>query len=101
MPGGHAVAGRVVLKEDLGMLDLMPVHKRLKTRKNTPESTFGSNVAKVRTRFGLTQEDLAQRAGTRQSYISAVENGRKNPTEESMRRIASALGVSLHKLLKE
>ncbi len=44
---------------------------------------------------GLTQGELARRAGTSQSVISAIENGAQAPGGVMLARIAYALGGSL------
>ena len=40
---------------------------------------------------GLSQEDLAARAGMRQSVISRIENGESEPRIETVNKIAKAL----------
>ena len=40
---------------------------------------------------GLSQEELAARAGMRQSVISRIENGESEPRIETVNRIAKAL----------
>ncbi|MBP2412302.1 ribosome-binding protein aMBF1 (putative translation factor) [Arthrobacter stackebrandtii] len=49
----------------------------------------------ARTAAGLTQTELARRAGTRQAVISAIENGAQAPGGVMLSRIAHALGGSL------
>lgn len=44
---------------------------------------------------GLTQTELARRAGTRQTVISAIENGAQAPSGLMLERIARALGGTL------
>jgi ribosome-binding protein aMBF1 (putative translation factor) len=53
-------------------------------------------VYTARTQAGLSQAELAARAGTRQSVISAIENGAQVPTVPMLARLAQALGRSLH-----
>jgi transcriptional regulator with XRE-family HTH domain len=48
----------------------------------------------LRRRAGLTQEELAVRAGIGQGSLSDIENGRRRPSYDVMNRIADALGVS-------
>ncbi len=43
----------------------------------------------------LTQEQLAQRAGTSHSQIARIESGRHMPSVTSLGKIAAALGLSL------
>ena len=52
-------------------------------------------VYHVRTAAGISQTELARRAGTRQSVISAIENGAQAPRGIMLARIAHALGGTL------
>lgn len=54
----------------------------------------GRNAARIRTEKGLTQEQLAERSGLSQQYLSGLERGKRNPTIVTLYEIASALGVS-------
>ena len=49
-------------------------------------------VYSARTAARLSQTELAHRAGTRQSVISAIENGAQIPGGLMLGRIARALG---------
>ena len=49
----------------------------------------------ARTRAGLRQADVAKRAGTSQPVISAYEQGEREPTLPTLRKLASACGVDL------
>lgn len=49
----------------------------------------------ARTRAGLTQAELARRAGTSQATISAYEHGRKAPSVETLGRLLAAAGARL------
>jgi ribosome-binding protein aMBF1 (putative translation factor) len=49
----------------------------------------------ARTAAGLSQTELARRAGTRQAVISAIENGAQAPGGIMLARIAHALGGHL------
>ena len=59
----------------------------------------GTNFARVRREKGLTQEQVAERSGFSQQYISGLERGRRNPTIVSIYELAQALGVSYLELL--
>jgi len=61
---------------------------------------LGANVRRVRQRAGLTQADLAQRAGLAQPAISLIEAGQANPTVQTLQQLADALGCPLADLLK-
>jgi transcriptional regulator with XRE-family HTH domain len=54
----------------------------------------GSNAARIRKEKGLTQEQLSERCGLSQQYLSKLERGRRNPTIVTLYEIANALGVS-------
>ena len=60
----------------------------------------GRNVQRIRQRKGLTQEELSEKAGFTQQYISDLENGRRNPTVVTLYELAMALGVSHMDLLR-
>ena len=49
----------------------------------------------VRRRHGLTQAELARRAGTSQPVISAYERGIRDPTYDTLRRLVEAAGERL------
>lgn len=60
------------------------------------ESTdFGARLRGLRQKAGLTQEDLADRAGLSVNGISALERGtRRQPYPHTVRMLADALGLS-------
>lgn len=60
----------------------------------------GENVKNARIAMGITQEELAERSGFSQQYISGVECGRRNPTIVTIYELAQALGVSHEALVK-
>jgi transcriptional regulator with XRE-family HTH domain len=49
----------------------------------------------ARRRAGVTQAELARRAGTSQATISAYEHGRKEPSVETLSRLLAATGTRL------
>ena len=63
-------------------------------------SVIGANVKKLRAARGLSQEELAHRAGIDRSYLSEIENGQKNLGVLILDAIAEALGVEAVALLK-
>lgn len=56
---------------------------------------LGQRLARLRHERGLTQEELAERAGIATSYLSRIEIGMRQPTIVSLARIAAALRVPL------
>lgn len=59
---------------------------------------FGHAVRTARAAAGLTQEELADRAGLDRSYIGGVERGDRNPTLIVIEKIAGGLGINLAEL---
>jgi transcriptional regulator with XRE-family HTH domain len=59
------------------------------------EATFGARLRQMRESVGLTQEELAYRAGLTPNGVSALERGlRKRPYPHTVRSLADALGLS-------
>ena len=55
---------------------------------------LGKAISLCRTRRGLTQSELADRAGLSTSYLSLLEqNKRKDPTLSTIQKLAIALGL--------
>jgi predicted transcriptional regulator len=55
-----------------------------------------SQLIKIRSEMGISQIQLAEMTGTKQSAISRLESGDYNPSIEFLSKIASALGKELH-----
>jgi transcriptional regulator with XRE-family HTH domain len=60
---------------------------------------FGNKVRERRTALGLSQEELAERAGVHRTYIGMIERAEKNITLENIEKIAVALEIPLNKLM--
>jgi len=56
--------------------------------------TTGERIKAAREKAGLTQAELGDRIGATSQTIAQWETNRRNPKYETLRRIASALGVS-------
>ena len=61
---------------------------------------IGNRIRNYRMQLGYSQERLAEISGCHPTYIGQVERGEKNPTLESIEKIASALRVSMSKLFE-
>jgi len=59
---------------------------------------FGLKVREERRKLGLSQEQLASRAGVHRTYIGMIERAEKNITLENIGKIAKALGIKIHDL---
>jgi len=67
--------------------------------KNQILRKFGDKVREERKKLGLSQEELASRAGVHRTYIGMIERAEKNITLENIEKIANALEISLDKLM--
>lgn len=61
-----------------------------------PEYEIIRQVLTARTEQNLTQKELAERVGIKQSNISRLESGNYNPSLEFLQKIAAGLGKELH-----
>jgi len=62
-------------------------------------TTFGSNVRRIRTERGFSQEELGERAGLHRTYVSSLERGERNVGLDNITKLADALRVSAADLL--
>jgi len=64
-------------------------------------ATIGENIKKLRTKQGLSQDDLAKKAKLKYSTLAKIEGDFvKKPGVQLMAKIAKALGVAIEDLLK-
>lgn len=60
-----------------------------------PQSQIAREIIRLRIERGLTQQDLAARAGTKQANISRLENAVGTPSVGLLLRVARALDARL------
>ncbi|MBT9168775.1 MAG: Antitoxin HigA1 [Syntrophomonadaceae bacterium] len=62
-----------------------------------PEYQLAKSIIELRLKRGITQKELAERIGTKQSGISRLEsvNTRSNPSLSLLERVAEALDAKL------
>ena len=60
---------------------------------------FGTHVRTLRTARGLSQEELAQKAGLHRTYIGGIERGERNISLVNIEKLAAALDVSLDAIM--
>lgn len=70
------------------------------TIKHDPKIVFGQQLRRIRELTGISQEELAHRAGLDRTYVSSCERGRRNISLQAIIQIADALGVAPAELLK-
>jgi DNA-binding XRE family transcriptional regulator len=68
---------------------------RNELKKNEAEYRIIEEIIMARKEKNLTQKDLAELIGTRQSNISRLESGNYNPSLEFLNKIAHAVGKEL------
>ncbi|MCG8485168.1 MAG: helix-turn-helix transcriptional regulator [Clostridia bacterium] len=61
-----------------------------------PEYEIIKQILKARSELNLTQKELAERIGIKQSNISRLENGNYNPSLDFLKKVAQGLGKELH-----
>jgi Zn-dependent peptidase ImmA (M78 family)/transcriptional regulator with XRE-family HTH domain len=62
---------------------------------------LGERIGLFRKRSSLTQAQLAERIGVSRTTVVAMEKGERRPAELEILRVATALGVAVHDLLRE
>ena len=62
---------------------------------------FGKKVREARLKLGISQEELAERAGVHRTYIGMIERAEKNITLENVEKISKALELSISDLFYE
>ena len=62
---------------------------------------FGDALRAARTRLGMTQFNLASKAGVALGTVHIIENGRQNPTFKILLTLASALDLKIGDLLPQ
>ena len=62
---------------------------------------FGQKVRSERKRKGLSQEELAYRAGVHRTYVGMIERAEKNITLANIEKICKALGLSIRDFFKD
>jgi transcriptional regulator with XRE-family HTH domain len=60
---------------------------------------IGENLKRARFRAGLTQQELADKAGTTQTTVARIERDAVEPEVTTIRKLATALDVRIAELL--
>jgi transcriptional regulator with XRE-family HTH domain len=60
---------------------------------------LGAAVKSMREEADVTQEELAERAGTTKSSVSRIENEEQAPSLDMLDRLAAALGVKVYQIM--
>lgn len=62
---------------------------------------FGRALRKRRLEIGLSQEELADRAGIHRTYVGDVERGERNIALQNIEKLAQALAIPISTLFKD
>lgn len=62
---------------------------------------FGQNIKQIRKQRNLTQKQLADQIEISRSYLSDIENGRKNLSIKTVKKLANSLGLSVTDLFND
>lgn len=60
--------------------------------------TFGRKVQEYRKELGISQEELAFRAGFHRTYIGMIERGERNISLSNLDKLANALQINIKDL---
>ena len=60
-----------------------------------PEFEVIKAILDARVKKGVTQKDLAQKIGTKQSVLSRLESGKANPSIKFLQKLAEGLNTHL------
>ena len=63
-------------------------------------AVFGANLKAARLKQGLTQAQLAERAGLLQQYVSLVETGKQNVTLTTAQTLARVVHQNVSEMLR-
>lgn len=62
---------------------------------------IGVRIKELRSKRGLTQEQLSEMMGINPKYISSIERGKENPTLDIFIKLAETLEVSIGALFHQ
>lgn len=62
---------------------------------------FSKTLRRLRTEAGLSQEELAHRAGKSIRYVSLLESRKHQPSLATLKRICDGLGVTMTDFITE
>ena len=68
---------------------------------NQSRKILANNIIYFRIRKNWSQEDFADELGTTPTYVSSLENAKRNARIDYIGHIADTLGVSLEQLFAE
>jgi ribosome-binding protein aMBF1 (putative translation factor) len=88
-------------RRPLERLPSAPEEDKVKEEQASRREAIGTNIRKARTAAGLSQRQLARRAGISSAYLSNVEQGRRAVSSDFLVRVAYYLDVPVESLFSE
>ena len=68
---------------------------------NNARETLANNIVYYRISYGWSQEDFADKLGTTTTYVSSLENAKRNTRIDYIEHIANTLNVNLSQLFEK
>jgi transcriptional regulator with XRE-family HTH domain len=65
------------------------------------QRVVAERIKKIRKKKGITQEQLAERAGLNRTHLYRLETGQQSMTLRTLKIIADALSVRVRELVKD
>ena len=75
--------------------------KPFRQKSGMDKQNISHRIKSIRTKTGLSQEELGELVGRSVDTISAIERGKNFPNYETLNKLASAFGLSVETLLNE
>jgi transcriptional regulator with XRE-family HTH domain len=72
--------------------------RRRKEPRSPEHAALGEAIRTLRSEVDMSQEQLAEGAGTDLTQVGGIERGVRNPSYTTLLRLAGALGTSVGKL---
>ena len=92
----------VNVKPDFSGIGMEPIYKNKETmteeqkeKKTLFNQRIGLRIATLRKLAGMSQEQLADRAGLQRTHVSRIEAGKYDVTAYTVQLIAEALGMTV------
>jgi transcriptional regulator with XRE-family HTH domain len=73
-----------------------PISKR---KNDTPEQALGAVITELRTKKGMSYQDVAEKVGCNDAYLHRVETGKTNPSFGLLKAIADFHKIRLSKIM--
>ena len=68
---------------------------------NDIKARFGHRLRELRQALGISQEELAFRAGLHRTYVSSAERGQRNVSLVNLEKLSEALEIEIADLFRE